>query len=168
MNTTFAIALAVMAPANQADDHEFQIRGTRSNANSPTAEVKSLPAFFTNRVDQTPDINQNLTYKQLHAQIPASLHAKYTPPAELGGVNARVFLKNFCGPCAASTSLIYLRKWYPLIHPEANDILAGTLLARNLGSNYTDTLNDPTTMTSTTFKDLGQATETLSKEPSST
>lgn len=127
MNTLIALAVTVVAPAPIEE--------------APAQKRMALP-YYTSRIAKTPDINQHMTWEQMLGQIPAFMRKKYTPPAEIG-VKSRVFYKNFCGPCSVADNLLYLRKDFPQIGDHSNSVVSGTFLARSLGSNYLDTLTNP-------------------------
>ena len=127
MNTVLVLAVAAAATGGMTED---------------PPQLRKALSYYTYRVDRTPDINQHMTWEQMLGQIPMRLRKKYTPPAEIG-VKSRVFYKNFCGPCAVADNLLYLRKDFPQIGDHANSVVSGTFLARNLGSNYFDTLTNP-------------------------
>ncbi len=160
MITTFALVLALLAPVHDADPPK---RATRK-ALPATGLRLDASSMFTARIDATPDVNQHMTYEQWLAQIPPRQRAKYTPPAEIG-IKSKVFQENFCGPCSVADNLIYLRKWFPEIRKESDDLVAGTLLARSLGMKYMGTYNDPdpedfdpATGTGTSYKSLVDGT----------
>ena len=127
MNIAIALAVVAAAPGGMTEE--------------PPQKRMALP-YYTSRVAKTPDINQHMTWEQMLGQIPARLRKKYTPPAEIG-IKSRVFYKNFCGPCAVADNLLYLRKDFPQIGDHSNSVVSGTFLARNLGSNFFDTLTNP-------------------------
>lgn len=147
---TFLIPVVAADPPKRATRKPLQTTGLKLQANT----------FYNARIDPTPDVNQHMTYEQWLQQIPARQRARYTPPAEIG-IKSKVFQENFCGPCSVADNLIYLRKWFPQVRPEGNDLVAGTLLARNLGMSYMETYRDddpedfdPATGTGTSYKKL--------------
>lgn len=114
------------------------------NATTADKDVQQIKAvsYYTARIAATPDVNQHMTYEQWLKQIDPRLRSKYTPPAEIG-IKSKVFQENFCGPCSVADNMVYLKKWFPQIRAESDPVVAGTLLARNLGMDYMHTYNDP-------------------------
>lgn len=160
MTPILALALSTLAAG----------QGLQSRPPTRSVPARKAVAVYTARIASTPDINQHMTWEQFLKQIPKPLHAKYTPPAEIG-VKSKVFFQNFCGPCSVADNLIYLRGFYPQIHGEADPVAAGTFLARNLGFNYLGTVTEPdpedlevATGTGSSYKGLVKGTVQFLKE----
>jgi len=127
-------------PARQKPDPD---RPGRTTQEAPPARTTDRTAF-TDRIADTPDINQHMTWKQFLKQIPADKVAEYTPPDEIN-VNSRVFYENFCAPASTANHLVWLdRHGFPSITNESDPVIAGMKLARLLAdTKYMQTISDP-------------------------
>ncbi len=88
---------------------------------------------YLDRIQYTPDINQNMTIAELLEQIPPSYAAEFTPK-EIHK-DEPFFIANMCAPASVANHLLWLdRLHFKNISKEKHPIVAGVKLINTLGS----------------------------------
>jgi len=160
------LALIALIPFALAQERAAKPKATqpvqleKAPATQP-AELDKKPSRagkqpYIERLQFTPDINQNMTIAELLEQIPKANVPEFTPPGEIN-VNEPYFMENMCAPASVTNHLLWLdRVYFKNISKEQHSIVAGVRLVNLLGR--TEYMNTVRGGSGTSIKNLVRGT----------